>query len=733
MRNAALLVALALAHSNFCSIANAEEPVSFPNDVVPILTKHACNSGGCHGKSTGQNGFRLSLLGFEPGFDHKSLVHDSRGRRAFAAAPERSMLLSKATASVPHGGGKRFATDSEDYRILYRWLAEGATGPISNERVLQRISVSPDAKIMRAASTQQLKVTAHYSDGKSRDVTRQALYESNEPLIGDANGTGIAKTHSRGGLFAIMVRFGVQTTVFRGTVPFEKLSTELVSPSAAQSKIDQHLFAQWNRLGVAPSKLADDFTFIRRVTLDVCGTLPTRQEVEEFAADKSDDKRVKLIDSLLERPEYASYFALKWAAILQNRGRSYSSRSQREGTALFSAWIRDSIVENMPYDEFVSEILTATGSQAENPPTIWYRSVRTTPEYVESIAQAFLGVRIQCAQCHHHPSERWSQADYYGLAAVFGRVGRKGGFADAEVPTDEIIYVKQAGRIVHPRTGETMKPRPLGGPDFKLGMYQDPRQNLAKWMTSKQNPFFAKAMANRMWGHFLGRGIVHPIDDSRSTNPPSNPELLAELAREFADSDYDVKHLIRAITTSHAYALSAIPNDSNRLDTQSYSRFALRRLPAEVLLDGFSQVLDVPTDFSGGPGKFPVGTRAIELPDENVPMNFLDVFGRPARTSACECERSDDPALGQALELINSTEIQKKLTAKDGYLAKLLANDKPHEANVQDIFFRVFARKPTSREMGIALKFLTAAKDRAAAYRSLIWSLLATNEFMFNR
>jgi hypothetical protein len=733
MRSTLLISALALGVLGFNSLATANEPVSFLNDVVPILTKHACNSGGCHGKSTGQNGFRLSLLGFEPSFDHGSLVHDSRGRRAFAAAPARSMLLAKATGLIPHGGGKRFAVESEDYRVLHRWLAEGAIGPVTDERTLTRISVAPELKIMRPNSTQELRVTAHYSDGKTRDVTRQALFESNEPMIGEATEEGIAKTHSRGGLFAIMVRFGGGTTVFRGTVPFATPHNQAVSPSAAQSKIDQHLYAQWSRLGVEPSKRADDFTFIRRATLDICGTLPTRKEVEKFVADASDDKRTKLVDALMERPEYASYFALKWAAILQNRGRSYSSRSQREGTALFTAWIRDSIAENKPYDKFVAEILTATGSQAENPPAIWYRSVRTTPEYVESIAQAFLGVRIQCAQCHHHPSERWSQADYYGLAAVFGRIGRKGGFADAEVPTDEIIYIKQTGKITHPRTGETMFPRPLGGPDFELGEYQDPRQNLALWMTAKENPFFAKAMANRMWGHFLGRGIVHPIDDARSTNPPSNPELLDELARAFAASDYNVKHLIRSITTSHAYALSARPNDSNRQDTQSYSRFALRRLSAEVLLDGFSQVLGSPTNFSGGPGKFPLGTRAIELPDENVPMNFLDVFGRPARTSACECERSDDPALGQALELINSTEIQRKLNDKAGYLAKLATNKASHEENVQDIFLRVFARKPDDREVKIAVKFLITAKDPAGSYRSLIWSLLATNEFMFNR
>jgi hypothetical protein len=485
-------------------------------------------------------------------------------------------------------------------------------------------------------------------------------------------------------------------------------------------------------MGIRPSKVTDDATFVRRATLDICGTLPTAIETTSYVGDRRADKRVRLIDRLLERDEYASYFASKWSDILQNRGSGYSTRQQRAGTTLFSAWIRDSIAANKPYDKFVSEILTATGRQDQNPPTIWYRSVRTTPEYVESIAQAFLGVRIQCAQCHHHPAERWSQSDYYSLAAVFARIGRKGGFADAEVPTDEIIYLKREGQIVHPRTGKVMNPRPLGGPDFKLSRFDDPRRSLARWMTAPENPFFSRTMANRMWGHFMGRGLIHPIDDARSTNPPSNPELLDELAKEFVAGKYDVKHLIRVITNSAAYRLSAMPNDSNDDDVRNFARFYPRRLPAEVLLDGMSQVLDVPTTFPGGPGTFPPGTKAIDLPDENVAVNFLDVFGRPARTSACECERTDAPALAQALELVGSKEIQRKLTSKDGFNEKLAANDISHADNVRNIFLRTMSRPPRPEETKLAVQFLDAESDRAEAYRSLVWSLLATNEFLFN-
>ncbi|MCE9526114.1 MAG: DUF1549 and DUF1553 domain-containing protein [Planctomycetales bacterium] len=501
-----------------------------------------------------------------------------------------------------------------------------------------------------------------------------------------------------------------------------------VSSFRLGSKSSARILRQWRRLGVIPSAPADDATFLRRASIDICGTLPTNKEISEYLADTRTDKRLRLVDRLLERPEFASYFALKWADILQNRGAGYSTSKQRAGTTLFAGWIRDSLAANKPYDQFVTEILTASGSQAENPPAIWYRTVRKSPEYVESVAQAFLGVRIQCAQCHHHPTERWSQSDYFGLAAVFSRVGRKGGFADAEVPTDEIIFLKARGDVVHPRTGEILKPRSLGGAEFSLGLHDDPRVSLAKWMTSRDNPFFARTLVNRMWAHFLGRGIVHPIDDARSTNPPSNPELLDALAEDFAASNFDLKRLIRVITTSYAYGLESAPHPGNAGDTQTFARFYPRRMSAEVLLDGVSQVLEVPTEFSG----FPVGTRAIELPDENVAAHFLDVFGRPARMSACECERVDSPALTQALELVNSAEIQRKLLDKAGYAQRLATSEKSHADLAAEVFLRVLARQPRPEELKAAVDFLSAEPDRAEACRSLLWSLLATNEFLFN-
>ncbi len=707
----------------------------FRNDVIPLLTKLNCNSGGCHGKSTGQGGLKISLFGFHPESDHAALVQEGRSRRILPAAPERSLLLRKATSQIPHGGGRRLAADSEEYRVLYRWIASGGIGPRSESPVLEKLTVSPDREVLAAKTQQQLMVTAHFSDGTQRDVTRRAVFESNDAEIADVDANGLITTQSGGGLFAVMVRFGDKIAAFEGTIPFDRAAIGGAAPTRPDgelSTIDEQLWRQWERLGIEPSPPATDAELIRRATVDICGTLPTAAEVQAYLADERPNKQTLLIDRLLERPEYAGYFAQKWAAILKNRGGGYATSKQRAGTALFSAWIRDSIAANKPYDRFVAEILTATGSQQENPPTIWYRSIRTPQEYVESIAQAFLGVRIQCAQCHHHPAERWSQTDYYGLAAVFARIGRKQGFADSEVPTNEIIFVKREGMVRHPRTNAVIAPRALGGPVFSNSRFDDPRRGFTAWMTSANNPFFARTMVNRMWGHFMGRGIIHPIDDARSTNPPSNPELLDALATGFVESGYDVKQLIRTITASRAYRHSSTPLPGNRGDKQNFARFYPKRLTAEVLLDGMSQVLDVPTVFVGTPGKFPLGTRAIDLPDENVPLNFLDVFGRPGRTSACECERSDEPALAQALEIVNSAEIQRKLTAETGYAAQLAASDGSHRDNVQEIFLRTFARPPRAEELVAAVDFLEASEDHAEAYRTLLWSLLATGEFMFN-
>lgn len=723
------------------SADHSSRDIRFVTEVVPILTRLSCNSGGCHGKAAGQNGFRLSLLGFEPEFDYEAIVHEGRGRRIFPAAPDSSLLLLKATGRVPHGGGRRLEIGTDDYAILRSWIAAGAKPPGRNDPHLTKIVMAPEQQVLSDTLQIQATVTARFSDGTVRDVTRQAVYESNDPEIADVDESGLISRTSGNGIAAIMARFGEQIAVMQVIVPCAGTAEQMAEVTAAldrlvqyeqHSPMDEFLIRQWRQLGVIPSELADDATFIRRASIDICGTLPTPEEVTEFVTDSNPDKQSRLIDRLLERPEYASYFALKWADILQNRGSGYSTSRQRAGTALFAGWIRDSLAANKPYDQFVTEILTATGSQAENPPALWYRAVRKPSEYVEAVAQAFLGIRIQCAQCHHHPAERWSQADYFGLAAAFSRVGRKGGFADAEVPTDEVIFVRRDGEIRHPRTGQMLPPRAPGGNEFPLTRYDDPRVSLSRWMTSPDNPFFARTMANRIWSHFMGRGLIEPIDDARSSNPPSNPDLLNALAGDFVSGGFDIKQLIRTVTSTRAYRVSSVPRPENLEDVRTFARFYPRRLVAEVLLDGFSQVLEVPSEFPGGSGKFPLGTRAIDLPDENVAANFLDVFGRPARMTACECERADAPALPQALELVNSTEIHRKLTSPNGYAARLAASQEPHSHLVDEMFLRIHGRPPTDSEQKTALEFLESQADRPSAIQSLLWSLLATNEFLFN-
>ncbi|MCH2211427.1 MAG: DUF1549 and DUF1553 domain-containing protein [Fuerstiella sp.] len=715
----------------------SSRPVYFATDVVPILTKLGCNGGGCHGKATGQNGFKLSLFGFDPEFDHQAIVQAARGRRLLPASPEHSLLMMKATSETPHGGGQRLEKSSEDYDVLLAWIAQGAAKPKSDDPQLVRIELASPVKTLRAESLIQLNVTAFFSDGTSRDVTRQTVYESNQPDVATVDSSGLVSTTSQSGLVSVMARFGEKIVTFDAALPFARSDSEMAAVQKqldvleqkfSNSEIDRLLLQQWRRMGVVPSTPADDATMIRRLTIDICGTLPTKDEVTEYLNDDRPDKRNRLVNRLLARPEYSSYFALKWADILQNRGAGYSTSKQRPGTTLFGAWIRDSIAANKPYDQFVAEIIAASGSQNENPPTIWYRTVRKTPEYVESVAQAFLGVRIQCAQCHNHPTERWTQSDYYGLAAVFSRVGRKGGFADAEVPTNEIIYVKSHGTMKHPRSGELLSPKPLGAAAFEADGFSDPRVHLARWMTGPDNPFFARTMVNRIWAHFLSRGIVHPIDDARSTNPPSNPELLDALSDGFIASGFDVKQLIRTITGCYVYLLDSSPNEGNAGDVQSFARFYPRRMTAEVLLDGISQALEVPTSFPG----MPAGIRAIDLPDENVAAHFLDVFGRPSRMSACECERVDSPSLAQALELVNSTEIQRKLTAEPGYASQLASGELTTEDVVTDCFLTMLARYPLASEREAAVSFIDSQEDRPTACRDLLWSLLATNEFLLN-
>lgn len=696
-------------------------PISFPNQIVPIFTKLGCNAGGCHGKASGQNGFKLSLLGFEPDYDYEALVKEARGRRLFPAAPDASLLLQKAVAAVPHGGGKRMDVDSHEYRLIRRWIAEGMPYGSPDDPKVVRISVEPEQRILARGGQQQIRVLAHYSDGSVEDVTRHAQYESNAQDVAQVGEDGLVYVLDRSGESAIMARYQGQVAVFRATVPLGKAIPDY--EFTPNNFVDELTSKKWRELGIVPSEVCSDNEFIRRAMLDICGTLPTPEEVTEFVNDKDPNKRAKLVDRLLERPEYADYFALKWADILRVvRGRD---QENRYGTYAFYRWIREQIRRDVPYDQFVLGVLAAQGDMQSHPPVAWYRQVRTVEQAVDDTAQVFLGLRIQCARCHHHPFEKWSQDDYYGFAAFFARVARKPG----RIRQEEVIYVNPNGAVRHPKTGQVMKPKGLDGPELDVPAEEDPRVYLVEWMRDPSNPFFAKAICNRYWAHFFGRGIVDPEDDMRVTNPPTNPQLLDALAQDFIANGFSLKHLVRVICTSKTYQLSAEPNEWNAPDTQNFARYYPKRMPAEVLHDAIVQVTNVPTNFS----RMPAGTRAIQLPDEGVTTYFLTVFGKPPRQSACECERVADANLAQSLHLLNSQEIQAKVSAGNSR-ATMLANDssRPDADKVKELWLWCYSREPQPDELEAALKYIESKGNaKKEAYEDILWALINTKEFLF--
>ena len=707
-----------------------DPPIDFASQIVPIFTKHACNSGGCHGKSGGQNGFRLSLLGFEPGEDYEHLTKEARGRRLLIAAPEESLLLTKASAATPHGGGRLIEKGSPSYALINRWIAEGARPSDPNARRVIGIDAYPLIRVMHPSSHQQVRVMAHYSDGSNEDVTPMAQYEVNAPELAAVDKSGLVTAVERGvgpqrsGTAALMVRYQSQVAVFRATIPLDSPLVKLPSADAfAKNFIDRHVLDNLVSLGLPPSIPCDDATFLRRVSLDIVGRIPTLDESRMFLADADPTKREKAIDRLLENPEYADYFANKWSSILRNK--RTDDALHRRGSYSFHAWIRKSMLENKPYNEFVRDILTATGEAGSHPPVIWYRQVTDANQQVEDSSQLFLGLRLQCARCHHHPFEKWSSEDYYQLSAFFSRVGRKKGLQPGE---DRLFHDRGTPQANGPKG--VVKAAVLGSPPTEIAADQDPRQVLLDWMTAADNPYFARSLVNRYWKHFFSRGLVEPEDDMRLTNPPTNPALLDALAKHFVEHGYDLKDIIRTICRSATYQLSAEPNELNAEDRQSFSRFYPRRLPAEVALDSIDTLAGKSTGFSGTLG----GTRAVQLPDSNFNNYFLTVFGRPNGDSACECERVSDANLAQSLHLINSTDILGKLTGNDGRAFRL-ANEKERDVKqkISELYLVAFSREPTAEETALIETYLVAhAENVAGAYEDLIWSLLNTKEFLFN-
>ncbi len=708
-------------------------PINFANHIVPIFTKLGCNSGGCHGKSGGQNGFALSLLGFVPETDYQSLVKEARGRRLFPAAPDHSLLLMKATGKMAHAGGRRMEPGSDEYKLVRRWIAAGTPFGTAADPTVTKITVYPEHRILPRSNRQQVAVYAHYSDGSILDVTQRAQYESNEQDVAIVDGAGLVRTLALSGEAAIMARYSGQVSVFRATVPLGMKTPDYKFEE--KTLVDRATQKKWKELGVVPSELCSDQTFIRRVYLDITGTLPTPEQVRAFLANPNANKRDQLIDELLESREYSYLFANKWADILRVK-RGNNQPNAAYGTFAFHSWIRESIAEDKPYDQFVREVLAASGQESQAPPVVWYKELNNPQEFVDDTAQVFLGLRIACAQCHHHPYEKWSQDDYWGLAAFFGRVGRKnvqvmGGFNNQQANI-QVIYNLPNGSVTNKRTGQAAEIKPLDGAPMTINTEEDPRQKLVDWMASKDNPFFARAVVNRYWAHFFGRGIVDPLDDMRVTNPPSNPELLDSLAKDFIDHNFSLKHLVRTICKSRTYQLSAIPNDFNKHDKQAFARYYPRRLGAEVLFDAVNQVTNSPAGFGGLPTDRFSPNRAIMLPDQSFNSYFLDVFGRPQRISACECERVNEANLAQALHLLNSQDIQGKLT-RGGGRADVLAKDmRPDSEKIEELFFWAFSRAPSAEHLQLALQHIERnATNKKLAYENLIWALINTKEFVF--
>src|SRR4051812_14597799 len=658
--------------------------VNFPNQIVPIFTKAGCNAGGCHGKSSGQNGFKLSLLGFEPTEDYEHLTREARGRRVSPAAPDRSLLLLKATATMPHGGGKRLEVDSDDYKLVLRWIAQGMPYGKPTDATVTKIEVFPKERTIPLDGEQQLAVVAYYTDGTTEDVTGSALYEPNDKNLARSDETGHVKVFAEPGDVAVMVRYQARVAVFRASIPLGAPVENLPPP---KNFIDELVFKKLKTVGMPASELCDDSTFVRRASIDIAGRLPTAQETTKFLSEKDPAKRDKWIDALLDSNDYADYFANKWSALLRNkRGAATHTR----GTYAFYDWIRDSLLVNKPYDQFAREIVAASGDLSQNPPVAWYRQVNNPNAQLEDTAQLFLGLRLQCAQCHHHPFEKWSQQDYYSFAAFFSQVGRKAGAQ----PGEEIIYAKRGMPVAtNKKTKQAVSPAGLGDAPLKLSPDDDPRQALADWMSNTNNPFFAKALVNRYWKHFFNRGLVDPEDDMRETNPPTNPELLEALGTNFIASHFDLKNLVRTICRSQVYQLSSLPNEFNAVDKQYFSRYYPKRLTAEVLLDA----VDVATGTDSGFEGLPAGTRAVQLPDNSFNANsyFLTVFGRPDSSSSCECERSQDASLAQSLHLLNSKDVQDKLTSKTGRAAALAKDTQREDAlKVRELYDTVYSREP---------------------------------------
>jgi hypothetical protein len=702
--------------------------ISFTEHVTPILTKAGCNAGACHASQHGKGGFVLSVFGFAPSDDRAAIVRDRQQRRVNFIQPEESLLLKKPTLGVPHGGSKRLEADSVDYQLLVHWLNAGAPGPEKDAPKVTGLRVFPSQRIGDVGFRQQLQVLATYSNGKTRDVTAWAKFDSMDDGVLSVTPEGVVTSTGRGQAPA-MVRFEGQAEISMVVVPYP--TTADLADWKEQNFIDKFAAEKFRELGITPAPLCDDATFLRRAYLDAIGTLPTPAETTAFLDSTDPAKRTKLIDRLLGltgdpaqdiySDQYAALWTVKWSDLI----RANSADLGEQGMWALHNWIKEAFRVNKPFDQFVRELVTAKGSIFSNGPANYFRIANNPPDLAEATAQLFLGVRLQCAKCHHHPFEKYSQADYYGFAAFFSRVGTKTSQEFGVFGGENVVVVRSGGEVAHPRTGQRMPPTPLDGEAVEDPL--DRRIPLAKWLTAPENKLFARNVANRYVGYLLGRGLVEPIDDMRATNPPSNPALMDALADSFTQSGYNLKQLIRTIMNSRLYQLDSQPLASNASDRRFFSYYKVKRLSAEPLLDAIDDVTATQTKFKD----LPLGTRAIELPDAEYPDYFLATFAKPKRASVCECERTPDENLAQALHTLNGDIIAKKISDPKGRVATLLAEKKPHEEIVTELYLVTLCRRPSLQEIEATRGFLAESPTPQEYYEDLLWALINSKQFLF--
>ncbi len=695
-------------------------PTSFAIDVMPVLSKAGCNSGACHGTSRGKDGFHLSLFGYDPDGDYFRLTREFIGRRINLAAPEESLLLQKGAGQVPHTGGERFKTNSALYAPVLAWIRDGARKDSTNIARTVRVEILPQQTVLiGTGSRQRFIVRAHYSDGSDRDVTSLAVFLSNNDVAAKISEDGIVTAGQCGEAY-VTARFE-EFTVGSQVVVSPPAAGFVFPEIASNNYIDDLVHAKLKKLRVIPSEVCDDAPFIRRAYIDIIGLLPSADEVRAFSASTKKDKREELVDKLIAREEFADLWVMKFAELLAIRSRN-DEVSTKAALSYFD-WLRERMLTNQPMDRVVRDLLTAKGSSLTDPAVNYYQIERETLKISENVAQVFMGMRIQCAQCHNHPFDRWTMNDYYGFAAFFPQIGRKQG----EDPRETIVFDRTDGDVKHPVGGKTVKPKFLGGEVPEIAKGESRRTVLANWLASPKNPFFARNLANVVWAHFLGPGIIEPVDDIRVSNPAVNPELLDTLGKRFTDYQYDFRKLVRDICLSRTYQLSTRPNDSNAHDDRNFARAAIRRMRAEVLLDSINQVAETPDKYQG----LPRGARAVQIADGNVANYFLTTFGRATRTTVCSCEVKTEPNLSQALHLLNGSATNDKL--QNSPVVKRLVKELKEPAKVIDeLYMRCVGRTATDEERGKLMAFVDKAKTKDQGLQDVFWSLLNSKEFLFN-